>query len=116
MDLRRRLIAQPCSGSSASIFRRSRSRVPWTRSLGLLILVSMMSILVLISVSKGSTQTGAHRAGRGGVGTEMPEDRFRSRDKLRFGRQHFRREAGLDVEPLPVDPDDKPADDRFLFL
>src|SRR5215467_3411181 len=30
-------MAQPCSGSSANIFRSNRSRVPWTRSDGLLI-------------------------------------------------------------------------------
>src|SRR5580693_827963 len=45
MDFKRRLMAQPCKGSSARIFKRSRSRVPWTRSFGLLISVSEMSIL-----------------------------------------------------------------------
>src|SRR5262245_21067866 len=44
MDLRRRLMAQPCSGSRARIFRSSRSRVPWTRSAGLLISVSEGSL------------------------------------------------------------------------
>src|SRR5579871_368904 len=35
--LSRWLMAQPLSGSSARIFRRSRSKVPWTKSDGLLI-------------------------------------------------------------------------------
>src|SRR6266567_2820524 len=54
MDFRRRVIAQPCRGSSARIFRRSRSRVPWTRSFGLLISVTEMNIQQLLSVSKGN--------------------------------------------------------------
>src|SRR5262249_44879439 len=33
-------MAQPCRGSSSNIFNRRRSRVPWTRSFGLLISVS----------------------------------------------------------------------------
>src|SRR5262249_18285351 len=35
---RRTLTAKPCSGSSARIFRISRSSVPWTRSDGLLMM------------------------------------------------------------------------------
>src|SRR5437868_2101278 len=53
MDFSRSVMAHPCNGSSARIFRRSRSRVPWTRSFGLLISVSEMSIRELLSVSKG---------------------------------------------------------------
>jgi hypothetical protein len=34
--LMRMAIAQPCIGSSAMTFRIRRSRVPWTRSVGLL--------------------------------------------------------------------------------
>src|ERR1035441_7502668 len=58
MDFRRRLMAHPCKASSARIFRRSRSRVPWTRSFGLLISVSEMSIQRLLSVSKGNLASG----------------------------------------------------------
>src|SRR5437016_1910237 len=63
MDFRRRLMAQPCKASRARIFRRSRSRVPWTRSFGLLISVTLMSIRDLLSVSKGKISDGASGPG-----------------------------------------------------
>src|SRR5579859_7632559 len=73
MDLRRRLMAQPFMGSSARIFKRRRSKVPWTRSLGLLISVSERSIARLLSVSKGNLRnlraasaTGCAGRGHGG--------------------------------------------------
>src|SRR5882757_2049027 len=58
MERRRRLMAQPFCGSRARIFRRRRSRVPWTRSLGLLISVSEGNIRQLLSVSKGKVLPG----------------------------------------------------------
>src|SRR4030095_4784947 len=51
---RRWPIAQPCSGSSARIFRINRSSVPWTRSDGRLISDTEMTIHLLLSVSKRS--------------------------------------------------------------
>src|SRR2546426_517430 len=53
---KRWLIAQACSGSSATILRRRRSSVPWTRSAGLLMDLPSVTedrMPYLPSVSKG---------------------------------------------------------------
>src|SRR5215471_6763666 len=52
----RSAIAQPCIGSSARILRISRSRVPWTRSVGLLMYRLPISVTIDIHPSRSRRQ------------------------------------------------------------